>query len=401
VPGSTTSKGGLLGCPTPLAKAYDLALLDLDGVLYIGPDAVPGAPRALVEARRAGLRACFVTNNASRTPSAVAEHLSRLGIPARTDEVVTSAQVASVILARRLPPGAPVLVVGGEGLRVALTERGLRPVRSVDEGPQAVVQGFNPDLSWRDLAEGTRAVRSGLFWMATNLDLTVPTPHGPAPGNGALVGLVAGAAGRQPDAVAGKPRPESFQEAARRYGSSRPFVVGDRLDTDLEGARAAGQDGLLVLTGVSGATDVIGCPAHRRPTYLGRDLTALLQAHPEVDLEFAASGDGIRSRCGQARVIAVDGRLRVEQPGVDALDVLRAAAQVAWAWADRAWADRAWADRAGSDGAGSDGAGADRAGDEPAAGNGAGPVRRPSVVPAAEEVLDALRRLEPGVGWAR
>lgn len=363
--GSTTERGGLLGCPTSLATAYDLAVLDLDGVLYIGPDAVPGAPRALAAARDAGLRACFVTNNASRTPEAVAEHLNRLEIAARVDEVVTSAQVASAILARRLPPGAAVLVVGGEGLHRALTEQALRPVRSVDEGPQAVVQGFNPDLSWRDLAEGTRAVRSGLFWIATNLDLTVPTPYGPAPGNGALVGLIATAAGRRPDAVAGKPQPGSFVAAADRYGSSRPLVVGDRLDTDLEGARAAGQDGLLVFTGVSGARDVIGCPAHRRPSYVGRDLAALLEPHPAVEVEATDAGAALRARCGTARVTAVDGRLRVEQPGPDALDVLRAATQVAWAWTDR---------QDGAAGAG-------------------GPV--------ADEVVDVLRRLEPGAAWAR
>jgi glycerol 3-phosphatase-2 len=391
---TTTSQSGLLGCPTPLATTYDLAVLDLDGVLYIGPDAVPGAPEALAVAREAGLRTCFVTNNASRTASTVAEHLTRLGIPARTDEVVTSAQVASAILARRLPPGAAVLVVGGEGLRAALTEQGLRPVRSVDEQPQAVVQGFDPDLSWRDLAEGTRAVRSGLVWTATNLDLTVPTPYGPAPGNGALVGLVAAAAGRQPDEVAGKPRPGSFVEASRRYGSSRPLVVGDRLDTDLEGARAAGQDGLLVLTGVSVASDVIDCPAHRRPTYLGRDLTALTQPHPEVGLvpvtagagigggsgNGAGPGPGMRARAGAARVLARAGALEVEEAGPDALDLLRAAAQAAWAWTDRAARETASSD-----------------------GVAPGPV---AVAPGTSvldpgAVLDALRRLEPGAAWAR
>jgi HAD superfamily hydrolase (TIGR01450 family) len=367
----TTSRSGLLGCATPLVGAYDLALLDLDGVLYIGPDAVPGAPQALAAARTAGLRACFVTNNASRTPSTVAEHLQELGIPATVSEVVTSAQVAAALLARRLPPGSAVLVVGGAGLQVALTEQGLRPVRSVDEQPQAVVQGFHPDLSWRDLAEGTHAVRSGLFWMATNLDLTVPTPFGPAPGNGALVGLIAAAAGRQPDAVAGKPQPGSFLEAARRYGSDRPLVVGDRLDTDLEGARAAGQDGLLVLTGVSGGSDVIACPAHRRPTYLGRDLGALVRPHPPVPVEQAASGPdgGLRARCRAAVVLVEDGRLRVEQPGDDALDVLRAAAQAAWTWADRAGSPEGSPDRSSG----------------------------PDPVP----VLDVIRRLGADPGWAR
>jgi glycerol-1-phosphatase len=368
VPGSTTTpRSGLLACPTPLAQAYDLAVLDLDGVLYIGPDAVPGAPEALRQARQAGLRACFVTNNASRPAATVAEHLNRLGIPAAADEIVTSAQVAAAMLARRLPPGSGVLVVGGEGLRTALIEQGLRPVGSVDDQPLAVVQGFDPDLSWRGLAEGTRAVRSGLFWLATNLDLTVPTPSGPAPGNGALVGLVAGAAGRQPDDVAGKPRPGSFLEAARRYGSTRPLVVGDRLDTDLEGARAAQQDGLLVLTGVSGLTDLLGCPPQRRPGYVGRDLRALLQPQPEIGLEPAGPDGGWRARCGAASVAVVDGVATVQQTGDDALDVLRAAAQACWAHADGG----------------------------PAAASGA------VAVPDLGPVLDVVHRLDPGATWAR
>jgi HAD superfamily hydrolase (TIGR01450 family) len=363
---------GLSGSATALARTYDLAVLDLDGVLYIGPDAVPGAPEALRAAREAGLAVCFVTNNASRPVSTVAAHLTRLGIPAEVAEVVTSAQVAASMLARRLPAGAAVLVVGGEGLHVALTEQGLNPVRSVQEAPQAVVQGFHPDLSWRDLAEGTHAVRSGLFWLATNLDLTVPTPHGPAPGNGALVGLVAAAAGREPDEVAGKPMPGSFVEAARRYGSVRPLVVGDRLDTDLEGARAAGQDGLLVLTGVSGATDLVACPAHRRPRYVGRDLTALLQPHPEVTVERVTPepGGGVRSCCRAAAVVAEHGVLRVVRAGEDPVDLLRACAQAAWAWSDGAWSD--------------------------------GAAGRPDP-PAADPgpVLEVMRRLGNDVTWAR
>ena len=239
---SQTSAGstGLPGSDVPLVEAYDLAVLDLDGVVYVGPDAVPGAAEALAKARAAGMAMAFVTNNASRPPQAVVDHLVRLGVEAQLDDVVTSAQVAARMLAERLPAGSAVLVVGGAGLRIALTENGLRPVTSVDDAPAAVVQGFSPDLDWRLLAEGTRAVRAGLPWIATNLDLTVPTPYGPAPGNGALVGLVATAAGKGPDDVAGKPAPGSFHEAARRHASSRPLVVGDRLDTDLEGAVNAG-----------------------------------------------------------------------------------------------------------------------------------------------------------------
>jgi HAD superfamily hydrolase (TIGR01450 family) len=321
--------GTLAPCDRPLSQVYDLALLDLDGVVYIGPDAVPGAADALAAARDRGMRTCFVTNNASRTPDAVAEHLARLGVPAAASDVVTSAQAAAALLARRLPPGAAVLVVGGEGLRQALVDEGLRPVASVDDGPRAVVQGFSPDIDWRLLAEGSRAIWAGIPWLATNTDPTVPTPFGPAPGNGTLVAAVATATGVTPE-VAGKPQPPLFRQAVDRYGSTRPLVVGDRLDTDLEGARAAGIDGLLVLTGISRAAEVLAATPQQRPHFLGRDLWSLASGHPGVTQE----GERGAWRCRGARVrVGADG-VEVVDSGQDALDVLRAACAAVWARAD-------------------------------------------------------------------
>jgi glycerol 3-phosphatase-2 len=271
----------------------------------------------------------FVTNNASRPPQVVADHLTRLGVPATAGEVVTSAQVAAALLARRLHPGDGVLVVGAAGLRDALTEHGLVPMDSVDQGPVAVVQGFGPEVNWRLLAEATRAVREGLYWMATNLDLTVPTAYGPAPGNGSLVELVASTAGRQPDDVAGKPRPGAFLEAARDAASRRPLVIGDRLDTDLEGARAADMHGLLVLTGVTGASELLAAAPARRPHYVGEDLNALLDAQPPARLTGPA-----QAACRQALVQVIaeqDGAsVRVVHPGSDPVCLLRAAAVAAW-----------------------------------------------------------------------
>jgi HAD superfamily hydrolase (TIGR01450 family) len=348
----------VLPASPPPAEVHDVALLDLDGVVYVGPDAVPGAADAVAAAAGRGLRCVYVTNNASRPPEKVAAHLRELGIPADDADVVTSAQLAAGMLATRLAAGAPVLVVGGEGLVEALAAEGLRPVRALDDAPAAVVQGFGPDVGWRDLAEGARAVRAGLFWVASNLDLTVPTPHGPAPGNGALVDAVAVAAGRRPDAVAGKPEPEAFRDAAARAGSARPLVVGDRLDTDLEGARAAQMPGLLVLTGVTGISELLRCPLRARPDLVGRDLGALLVAHPEAVLD-----EHGRGRCGSASVAVRDGSLAVEEPGDDALDLLRAACAAAWAL--------------------------------PASGAGG------EVDVDAEPVVAAVRRLEPEAEWAR
>jgi ribonucleotide monophosphatase NagD (HAD superfamily) len=228
-------------------------------------------------------------------------------------------------VARTVPTGATVLVVGGEGLRAALAERGLRPTASAD-GAAAVVQGFAPEVSWTLLAEGTYAVRAGLPWVASNLDATVPTPRGIAPGNGALVDLVARAAGRRPDAVAGKPETPLHEEAVRRTGARDPLVVGDRLDTDIEGAVRAGVPSLLVMTGVARPVDLLAAPGERRPTYVARGLAdGLLEAHPRVH----AQPDGGWT-CGgwTARREAEDLALRGEG---DALDRLRAAAVAAWA----------------------------------------------------------------------
>ena len=309
------------------ATVHDVALLDLDGVVYVGPDAVPGAAEAIQASAELGLRSVYVTNNASRPPRAVAEQLRALGVRADEKDVVTSAQLAAGILAERLPPGAKVLVVGGAGLHEALIADGLVPVSSMDDDARAVVQGFAPELGWRDLAEGARGVRAGLLWVATNLDLTVPTPHGPAPGNGALVTAVATAGGRRPDEVAGKPQPNAFRGAAARSGSRRPLVVGDRLDTDLEGARAAQIPGLLVLTGITGITELLAAAPDVRPDLIGRDLGALLVVHPEATVD--ADGTG---RCRDAAVGTGNGGIAVHEAGGDAIDLLRAACAAVWSW---------------------------------------------------------------------
>jgi glycerol-1-phosphatase len=326
---AVAAQAGLIGCSRPLTQAYDVLLLDLDGVVYIGADPVPGAAEALAAARAAGVAARFVTNNASRPAPVVAQHLRDLGVEAADDEVVTSAQAAAGLLAARFGPGARILVVGGEGLHWALGQEGLTPVASMADDPVAVVQGFSPDLGWRLLAEGTRGVRAGLPWIATNTDLTVPTPFGPAPGNGTLVAAIAAAARTQPQ-VAGKPQPPLFLEAARRSGASSPLVVGDRLDTDLEGARAAGMHGLAVLTGVSGGTDLMASPPHQRPHLIGWDLFALAQPHP------CPEQHGDAWRCGTSVVRWAPGghdpagALQVVEAGNDALDLLRAGCSAGW-----------------------------------------------------------------------
>jgi len=314
----------LLTCGEPLCSTYDVALLDLDGVVYRGPHAVPGAPEALAKAAESGMRLAFVTNNAARTPETVAEHLRELGVAAQADQVVTSAQAAARLVAERVPQGSPVLVVGGEGLVNALRERGLVPVHSAKDEPVAVVQGFAPDVSWRLLAEGAYAVATGVPWIASNVDMTIPTGRGIAPGNGTLVSAVGAATGREP-VVAGKPELPLHAEALSRSGASRPLVVGDRLDTDIEGAVRAGTPSLLVLTGVTTPERLLAAPPGLRPSYLAEDLTGLLQAHTAPRLtEAGAVLAGWRAELTGGDVLTVRG-------SGDPIDALRVACAASWA----------------------------------------------------------------------
>jgi HAD superfamily hydrolase (TIGR01450 family) len=314
----------LKGSDGPLQESFDAALVDLDGVAYRGPNAIPTAPAALQAARDAGMSIVFVTNNASREPHEVADHLTSLGIPTDPDEVLTAAQAVARLMAADLEPGASVLAVGGRGLRSALSEYGFTLVASADDGPDAVVQGFVPEISWRDLAEASYAVQAGARFFASNLDLTLPNERGIAPGNGSLVGTVVSATGVNPTS-AGKPEPTMFHLAAASVASEKPLAIGDRLDTDLKGARAAGMPGLLVFTGVSSPADAVLAPKDQRPTYLGENLECLAEQHPSPRRE----GETWSVRLASAWVIGRE--LRVTGSGIDAV---RAACAAAWAAAD-------------------------------------------------------------------
>ena len=154
--------GGFGSSAVPLAAVHDVALLDLDGVVYVGAGPVAHAAESLDAALdRHGMRAAFVTNNAARTPEVVAAHLVELGIRAQPSDVVTSAQAGARMLAERLPTGSRVLVIGGPGVAEALRERGLVPVDSVDDGAVALLQGYGPDVGWRQLAEGCWPLSAG------------------------------------------------------------------------------------------------------------------------------------------------------------------------------------------------------------------------------------------------
>ena len=334
--GLGSSQEALQGTSEPLAKVFDVALLDLDGVVYRGEDPVAHAAEALEKARAQGMRLAFVTNNALRPPDEVACRIRAVGIDADAADVVTSAQAAARLLAQQLPPGSKVLVSGGVGLRLAVSERGLIPVATAAEEPAAVVSGYDPEITYSRLAEACIAIFAGASWIASNTDATVPSERGLLPGAGALVAIIAAATKARPQ-VAGKPERALHEEATSRSGAQRPLVVGDRLDTDIEGANRAGAPSLLVMTGVATLAELIGAAPAHRPTYLGDDLLALLRPAPQVVVQAQDS----LATCGGWTCRMHEGRLEWEGTAApadnmdnmdkgDGLDAVRAALALYW-----------------------------------------------------------------------
>lgn len=321
--------------PAPLATpldGVDLVLADLDGVVYAGPGPIPHAVSSLNDAviadgphpRALG----FITNNASRRDATVAAHLQELGVHTRAEDIVTSPQAAVRLLSEKVPAGAVILVVGGDGLVFELEKAGFRVTRSADDAPAAVVQGFTPEVGWSDLAEAAYALalpeeEGGIPWIATNTDWTIPQARGIAPGNGTLVSAVHTAVGRLAT-VAGKPERPIFDEAVARFGATSPLFIGDRLDTDIAGAQAAEIPSALVLTGIDRPKHVLAAPTSSRPDYILADLRELHEPYPEV----VTRGDITTVRGAVVRVDGAD--LRIEAEGDRPIDLVRAGAAAIW-----------------------------------------------------------------------
>lgn len=313
---------------TAFIDAYDAALFDLDGVLYLGPDPVAGAAEAVAALRARGVRTMFVTNNAARSEAVVAAHLTSLGFQATLDDLATSAQATEGVLRESLPAGSRVLVCGTENLVAHVEAAGMLPVASADDEPAAVVMGYHPALAWPLLDEVSFAVQRGVRWIATNPDFTRPTHRGIVPGLGAMIAAVTMATGRQPDVIVGKPHLPLMAEAVRRSGGLRPVFVGDRIDTDIMGAHAVGIDSFFVFTGAHGAADLLAAPPEGRPTAIGWDVASLLEPRR------TASVVGDAATCGHVTVRAVGGVATLEgDTGTrDAqLDALWAVAHLVWA----------------------------------------------------------------------
>jgi glycerol 3-phosphatase-2 len=319
----------------PLVAAYDVLLCDLDGVVYRGREPVPHAAEALTAASESGVRAVYVTNNASRRPDDVVEQLAGYGLRAEDRDVITSSQATGHVLEERLPAGSKVLVLGAPALREAVTGAGMRIVDSADSDPAAVVQGYNRELAYPMLAEAALAIRAGALWVATNTDATFPSDRGLLPGNGALVAALRTATDAEP-LVIGKPEPALLTEAVRRTGADRPLFVGDRLDTDVAGAVRAGIDSLLVLTGTVGPAQALHAPPGQRPTHVGLDLRTLQ-----------------RPATGSAgwRVEVAGDELRIAANGADPHpeDALRALCRAAWSTSDESTSERSTSEQFSSD----------------------------------------------------
>ena len=300
---------------------YDVLLADLDGVVYEGSAAIKDAPEAILALQQQGLPIGYVTNNSSRKPETIAAQLAGFGVQCNAEDIIGSGKTGVDILKTLVPAGSKVLVVGGEGLRARVIEGGFELVSDSDDKPDAVIQGFAPDVSWRDLAEASFSIQNGAKWVATNQDWTLPQEKGLAPGNGTLVSAVHTAVGQLP-IVAGKPEPAIFHTAVEHFGAKNALFIGDRIDTDITGANRAKIDSVLVLTGVSTRKEVLGIKPEGRPTYIIGSMSELLKPYK------APKKTKRGYSCDGAEVELLDNKVVVTFGDPKSLGALRAACAV-------------------------------------------------------------------------
>lgn len=313
-----------------LLENYDALLFDLDGTVWAGANALPGAVETINAAQSNGHPVVFITNNASKAPAEVAAKLRALGIAVDDGAVLTSAQAAVELAKSHASPGDPVLVVGAESFQQLAVAAGFIPVDSADNRPVVVLQGHSPDNSWKELSEAALAIRAGATYLASNLDASLPSERGLLVGNGSMVAAVVNATGFTPQS-AGKPEPAMFELATENAGAQTPLVIGDKLETDIAGGVAAGMDTYHVLTGVDGHYALISAAPEARPTFIAEDLTALTEElESPDDLRPGAQG-------GFTATVKVDGAgsecmVRLDGGGSDSTSVhaLRTVLQAVW-----------------------------------------------------------------------
>ena len=306
-----------------LVSRFDSVLFDLDGVIYQGDQAIDRAVLAVNRVSDLNIKVGYITNNSSRRAETIAEQLVGFGIAASPEQIVGSAKAGVKLLAKKIEAGQKVLVVGGDGLRHEVQHQGFVVVDRAQDQPAAVIQGFSKDVSWRELAEASFAIQNGAVWVATNQDWTIPVEQGIAPGNGTLVGAVHTAVGILPE-FAGKPFGPIFAEAKTQLSIERPLMVGDRLDTDIRGARTAGFESAVVMTGIATRKELLGAKPEDRPDYLFENLDALF-----VDYDLPKKTKrGFRS--GAAAVELLGNKVMVTDGDPSSFDALKATCHLIW-----------------------------------------------------------------------
>ena len=254
-------------------------LFDMDGVIYVGDRVLPGVPELLEYLDRTGRKWLLVTNNASKTSAQFVEKLAKMGIRARPEQVLGSAEAAAGWLAEQVQhhnwPTGKVIMLGEEGLRYALTQQGFELTLNPEEATYAVA-GINFHLTYEDLARVALAIRQGARFIGTNSDPSYPSERGLLPGAGSLLAALATATD-VPPIVIGKPNRGMYEQAMRRLNveSSETMMVGDRYNTDIEGALGLGMWACGILTGVSKRADFESAP--RPPHCIAADLPELLR----------------------------------------------------------------------------------------------------------------------------
>jgi 4-nitrophenyl phosphatase len=228
-------------------------ILDMDGVIWKGDAPIGDLPATFKRIRERGLKFVFATNNGTKTPEEYRQKLAELGVEIDASQIVTSALGIGFMLSQRFPRGTKIFVIGEDGIRLALEEKGFE-ILSVENAPEAeaVVMGIDRGITFQKVVEATLLVRAGIPFYTTNTDRTFPTPRGEIPGSGSWLSVVTFATGVEP-IVAGKPFPYLMELSLEKLGTKKEetLVVGDRLETDIAAGQSVGCPTALVLSGVS------------------------------------------------------------------------------------------------------------------------------------------------------
>ncbi|MEO8609672.1 MAG: HAD-IIA family hydrolase [Chloroflexota bacterium] len=254
----------------------EAVVMDMDGVLWTGDVALPGLVPFFDLLRARNLAFALATNNSGKSRTAYVQKLIKMGVlGVHEDQIITSGTATASYLQTRYAPGTPIHVLGGDGLRQVMAEAGFQVV---DENARAVIVGLDPQFTYEKLKRATLLIRAGAEFIATNGDRTIPVPEGLAPGAGSLVAALCAATDQEPAVVIGKPGAPMFEAALRLLGTApeHTLMIGDRLNTDIEGAARVGLKTALVLTGVSTRAEAES--SANPPDGIYDDLVALAEA---------------------------------------------------------------------------------------------------------------------------